>query len=248
MNRTVILLIVLLVFSAAVNAQFTKGMRTIGATVGTAFFNGGKTDISYPPPTAGYTSNNDNYGISLSPEMGWFVSDNMVAGARLIFAYSKSKTNDVSDASGNTFNKDESDRFNAGIGGFLRNYFKSPGSVSPFGQFNLSLGTGSSSTKGFTFNGNDKSSYDGNSSGDFFINAGISLGITKMLNDHTGLDFFAGYTYSRNKSTFSKTTNVDQGNNGTIDITFENNPTQKFSNNGLSLGISLQVFLDKKKK
>lgn len=219
-----------------------------GATVGTVFYNSGKTEISFPPPTTGYTSNVSSYGINLGPSMGWFVSENTAIGANLLIAYSKNKTNDVSDATGNTFNKDNSTRFNLGIGGFARNYFKTEGSMLPFGQFNLNLGTGSSTSKGFSFSGGDKSTYDGKSSGDFFVNAGLSVGFTKMLNNNTGLDFFAGYNYSYNKSTFKRTTKVDIGNDGSVDQTSTNEPTQKFTNHGVTAGISFQIFLDKKGK
>ena len=117
----------------------------------------------------------------------------------------------------------------------------------PFGQVNLNFGTGNTSTDGFSFNGNDKSTYTGKSSGDFFTNAGLSFGMTKMINPHTGLDFFVGYAYSSNKSSFKKTTSVDQGNNGSVDVVLENNPTQKYTNHGISLGVSFQIFLEKKK-
>jgi hypothetical protein len=228
-------------------SQIKKGMRMAGATVGTVFYNSGKSDYSYPPPTTGFTSNNSNYGLSLSPSMGWFISDNTAAGVSLLFSFSKSKITDVSAGNGNTFNKDNSNRFNTGLGGFARNYFKNDGKMLPFGQFNLNFGTGSSGSKGFTFSGADKNSYDGKSSGDFFVNAGLSLGFTKMLNTNTGLDFFAGYNYSYNKSDFKKITRVDEGNNGSIERTFENNPAQKFTNHGAVIGISFQIFLDKRK-
>ena len=61
------------------NAQFKKGMRMVGATIGNAFFNSGKSDYSYPPPTTGYTSNSNNFGVTLNPSMGWFVSDNVIS-------------------------------------------------------------------------------------------------------------------------------------------------------------------------
>lgn len=118
----------------------------------------------------------------------------------------------------------------------------------PFGQFNLNLGTGSSTSEGFSFNGADKYIYDGKSSGDFFMNTGISVGFTKMLNHYTGLDFFAGYNYSYNKNTFKRTTKIDENNDGSIQTTSINEPTQKYTNHGVSVGISFQIFLDKKKK
>jgi hypothetical protein len=248
MSKSFFLLLFTLVTISPTLSQIKKGKRMAGATVGSVFYNSGKSEYSFPPPTTGYTSNVSSYGVNLGPSMGWFISDNTAVGATLLFSYSQSKMNDVSDATNNTFNKDKSKRFNMGIGGFARNYFKTEGNLLPFGQFNLNFGTGSSSSDGFTFSGGDKYSYDGKSSGDFFLNGGLTMGFTKILSDNTGLDFFAGYNYSYTKSTFKKTTQVDVGNNGTVDQTNINEPTQKFTNHGVTVGISFQIFLDKRKK
>ena len=239
-------IILLLLINITTNAQFKKGMRMVGATVGSIFFNSAKSDYSYPPPTTGYISNSDNFGITLNPSMGWFVSNNTAIDALLNFGYTHQKTF-AKAANGNIFNRDVSNSFNIGIGGFARNYFKSSGTMMPFGQFNLNGGIGSTSNNGFYFTGNDKSTYDGKSSGDFFLNTGVELGFTKMLNEHTGLDFFVGYTYSYNKRTYRTTTLTDLGNNGSIDQTAISEPTFTYTNHGVILGVGFQIFLDKRK-
>ena len=58
-------IIVLLLVSTTIDAQFKKGMRMAGASIGNAFYNSGKSDYSYPPPTAGYTSNNNSLPLHL---------------------------------------------------------------------------------------------------------------------------------------------------------------------------------------
>src|SRR6266513_4332385 len=148
------LIIALLLVSITLNAQLKKGMRMVGATVGNSFFNSGKSDYSYPPPTTGYTSNSNNFGVTLNPSMGWFISDNTVIGALLNFCYTHQKTF-AKATNGNIFNRDISNSFNIGIGGFARNYFKSSGTMMPFGQFNLNGGIGSTSNNGFYFINND---------------------------------------------------------------------------------------------
>ena len=242
-------LIVLIISTTALKSfsQIKKGIRMAGASVGTAFYNSGKSEYSYPPPTTGFVSNNKNYGINLGPSMGWFISDNTAVGASLNFAVNNSKTTDVSDASGNTFNKDNSNRFNIGIGGFARNYFRTEDNLLPFAQLNLNFGTGNSKSDGFNFISIDKYTYKGKSSGDTYMNAGLSFGFTKMLNNNIGFDLFAGDTYSRIKSVFKKTTLIDFGNNGSTDQTSISEPTMKYSNHGAIAGVSFQIFLDKKK-
>lgn len=222
----------------------------VGADVGSIFFNSGSSDVTYPSPTTGYTSKTNSYGFSITPSMSWFISDNTAIGVLLNINPTGNKVS--YNASGNTYQEDKSNIFNAGIGGFARNYFKSgPSSFKPFGQFSLNLGFSSQKTEGFFYGGSGpnayKQIYDGKSSGGFFVNAALALGMTKMLNAHTGLDFFAGYNYSRNKHTYKTITKRDEGNNGSIDVTFEDNPTTSFSNHGVVLGVGFQIFLDPRK-
>jgi len=229
------------------NAQFQKGMRMVGVSIGNAFFNSSKSDYSYPAPTTGFTANTTNFGVNLNPTYGWFVSDNTVIGASFILGYKHNKTSYEDAVNGNTFREDQVNNFNIGIGGFVRNYFSSAGKFYPFGQFGINFGPGSSNSKGFSFSGGNKSTYTGKGSGDFFANAGVALGLTRMLNKNTGLDFSLGYNFSYEKSTFKTTTLTDVGNNGTIDQTSISEPTQKFTNHGVSFSVGFQIFLERKK-
>jgi hypothetical protein len=246
--KRILLSIAGLLFIGFAQAQFSKGDKMVGATIGSVFFNSGKSDYSYPAPTTGFSSNVKSFGVNFTPMYGWFISDKTVMGASFLLDYGHQKTFDKDGSNGNTFNEDQSNHFNIGIGGFARNYFSTSGGFSPFGQVAINFGISSSSSKGFYFTGSDKSTYDGSSSGGFFANAGLSLGMTKMLNPHTGLDIFLGYNYSYTKNEFKKVTQFDMGNNGTIDQTSTSQPTTKYTNNGVTAGIGLQVFLEGKKK
>lgn len=229
------------------NAQFKKGNRMAGANIGAVYFNSGKTDYSYPSPTTGFTRNETNVGVNISPNYGWFINDNTVIGGSVLLSYDHKKYFDEDASNGNTFNKDVTNGFSIGFGGFARNYFSNGGTFLPYGQAGFNFGLSSSKNDGFYFNSSNKYTYSGSSTGGFFANAGLSFGMTKMLNDHTGLDFSLGYSYSYKKIEYKTTTQVDIGNNGTIDQTNINNPTQKYSNHGVVLGIGFQIFLDGKK-
>lgn len=248
MLKRKLLVILFSVFLLNSNAQFSKGQKMVSASVGSVFYNSGKTIYTYPAPTTGTTSNNTNFGININPTYGWFINDHVVVGPSLLISYNHNKTFFEDDANGNTFNSDQTNTFNIGLGAFARNYFATSGSLHPYGQFGFNLGIGSFSNEGFVFAGNDKSSYDGKSSGNFFANAGLTFGLTKMLSEHTGLDISIGYNYSYTKSEFKRTTKIDVGNNGSVDQTNISEPTQKFTNHGVILAVGFQVFLDKKKK
>lgn len=222
-----------------------------GASIGSTFFSSTTSDYGFPPPTSGYTNSNTSFGLNLTPSLGWFISDHSAIGAQFNLGYSHQKNFDKDAASGNTTNKNTYNSFTLGIGGFARNYFNASGSVLPYGQFNLNLGIGSSSNKGFAFITNSnpvyKNTYDGKSSGDFFANAGLAGGLTKKLNDHTGLDFNLGYTFSYYKNTTKTVSKIDLNNDGSIDETRTSEPTRKVTSHGVTFSIAFQVFLDPRK-
>jgi hypothetical protein len=239
----------MLVLCLPAGAQFKKGMRMAGANIGSIFFNSGSADVSFPAPSTGYTSKISSWGVNIIPNMGWFISDYTAVGASLNINPTGNKNS--YESGGNTYQEDKVNGFNFGVGGFVRNYFKSSSSFMPFGQIGVNLGISSQKTSGFFYGGSGpdvyKNTYDGKSSGGFFANAGLVLGMTKMVTPHTGLDISIGYSYSYTKNTYKTTTLRDDGNNGSIDLTSVTNPTTKYTNHGVVLGVGFQVFLDARK-
>jgi hypothetical protein len=247
-RKFVQVLAILLLINFSVNGQFKKGMRMAGATVATAFFNSGTTDVTYPPPTQGYTARTSSFGLNISPQFGWFISENTVIGVSLLINPSSNKAS--FEFNGTTYQEDKATTFNAGLGGFARNYFGSSSGFKPFGQFSFNVGISNQKTDGFFYGstpGVYKQIYDGKSTGGFFANTTLTLGLTKMLNPNTGLDIYAGYTYSYNKNTVKTTFQTDTGNDGSIDFTEIREPTSKFSNHGFMIGVGFQVFLEPRK-
>ena len=230
-------------------AQFKKGDKMTGASVGNIFFNSGTQDAS-APPVGSTTGKITEFGINISPSLGWFVSDNTAVGVLFNIYTNKKKTS--FEENGSTFQKDNEKNFAASIGGFARNYFSSQGNLLPYGQANLLFGISNRNTDGFFYGGSGpsafKRTYDGNSSGGFFANASLNFGVTKMVGEYTGLDFFAGYNLYYAKNTMTTTTLRDEGNDGSIDVTEKNETTTKLTNHGFVIGVGFQVFIKAKKK
>jgi hypothetical protein len=195
------------------------------------------------------TYKTSNFGVSISPSLGWFLSDKTAVGATLNINPTSQKT--TYESSGSTYQKDENKSFNIGIGGFIRNYFGGSGSFLPFGQFGLNAGISNSSANGFFYGGSGssayKETYDGKSTGGFFINSSINIGLTKMVGEMTGLDFFAGYNFSYNNNKYKTTRLRDEGNNGSVETRGESETETSFTNHGFVLGVGFQVFLRGKK-
>src|SRR5688572_18312614 len=198
MQRKLIFLITLLLLTGiAVNAQLKKGNRMAGASVGSIFYNGGTSELSNSITTTSTSTN--NFGLSIIPSYGWFISDNTVIGIAPMIDFRKNET--VGKASnGNTFLKDEFNQYSVGLGGFARNYFRGSnnGPLHFFGQYNLGFGIGGNKNEGFEYEtlGVYVDRYNLKSSGNFFVNTGVTLGASKFLNSHTSLDFYLGYTFS----------------------------------------------------
>jgi hypothetical protein len=231
------------------NAQFKKGMRMAGTTLGTIFYNSGTAEVSFPAPTTGFTSRTTSWGVNLSPSLGWFLNEHTVAGAAISINPSGSKN--TREASGSTYLKNKVGTFNVGAGGFVRNYFGTSAFL-PFVHAGINLGISNQNIEGFSY-GTDalgvpfKQTYDGKSSGGFFANATIGLGLTKLLTPNTGLDISAGYSYSYNKNVLKTTYNTDINNDGSIDETSPSEQTTKFTNHGFMINVGFQVFLEKRK-
>jgi hypothetical protein len=230
-------------------AQFKKGDRMLGASVASLLFNSGNSDITVAQ-VGSNTAKITSYNVVINPMMGWFISDQTVVGATLNLNPQGNKTTYAQ--SGTTFQSDKSNSYNVGLGGFVRQYLKSNGGMTPFGQFSLNGGFSNLKTEGFFYGGSGtnayKTTYTGNSTSGGFFNASFTAGFTKMFSETAGLDIYIGYTYANNKNTFKKTTLRDLGNNGTIDERLENETTTKYTNNGFLAGVAFQLFLRGKKK
>lgn len=228
--------------------QFKKGDRVIGASVASLVFNSGTSDITVAS-IGSNTSLIKNHNILINPSMGWFMGEHSVVGIQLTLNPYGGKTS--YEQNGSTYQSDKSNSYNVGIGGYFRQYLKGK-ELLPFVQLGLNGGLSNLKTEGFFYGGSGptayKISYDGNSTGGGYFNAAFTAGVTKMINETAGLDFYIGYTYSYNKNTFKKTTLRDTGNDGTIDERLENETTTKYTNNGLMAGVGFQIFLRGKKK
>ena len=238
-----------MVNSIAINAQFAKGDKMAGASVASIIFNSGSSDVSFPQ-TRGYTGKITNYSLKIEPTFGWFISGNTVVGASLLINPNGQKAS--YEDLGTTFQKDKSTNFNIGVGAFIRNYFSVGNSFMPFGHFGFNAGINSSTTDGFKYYKGApdfKDSYNGKSSGGFFANATLQFGLTKMVNENTGLDIYLGYNYSYSKNTLKTTTLRDNAPyDGIPETTAVNEPTTKYSSHGVIVGVGFQVFLKGKKK
>ena len=249
MLRKMGLVVLVLLITITMNAQFKKGDKMVGTSVGSIFFNTGHSDQTVTS-IGRRTSRVNSYGVNIMPSLGWFISDNTAAGFSLLVNPSGDKIS--FEENGSTFQSDKSRYFNIGIGAFARNYFSQSGSLLPFGQLNIGGGISNVNKDGFFYGGTGtsayKETYDTKSSGGLFADAIFTLGLTKMFGQYTGLDLSIGYDFSYTKNTMNTTRLRDNMVDGTIDETGKNETISKLTNHKFILGLGFQVFLERKKK
>lgn len=226
-------------------AQFSKGTKMIGASILTGSLNTGTAVYTFPNNVSGYDMNQNRFNLAITPSAGIFLTSKTVLGGSLLLDIASQKQWYESPSNGNTYKQDKSRTISYGAGVFLRQYFGTAGNLLPFGQAFINGGSSSVRTSGYFLPSvNSSQTYEGESSGSFFYNTGINLGLTKLLTPAVGIDAFVGYGYSYNKMTMQTiafNTNPPQG---TTESRYE--PTQKFTGHGLSLGLGIQVFLPRK--
>ena len=219
----------------------------MGFSLVSAFFNNGTTDRSNELTSS--SIENDNFGISINPNIGWFISDNLVVGISPSLSYSKQKQVGKA-ANGNTFLNDELSQYGVSLGGFARYYFKGESSFRFFGQYNLNLGIAGGKNEGYEYEslGIYVDRYETKYSGSFSGNTGVAFGASKFLNDHVSLDFTIGYNFSFSKTEPEGISIREYDDPSTPDQTQNIKFEQKFTGSNILLGIGLQVYLEKKKK
>lgn len=249
MRATPFSLILLLSFAATdALPQFKRGDKMTGASLAALSISSGRSTVSFPQ-IRGYTGTHTGYDLRLGPSFGWFLSSATAIGG--ILEINPSGNKDTYKDQGTSFQQDKINRLKAGAGVFIRHYFTGKSALIPFAQAAISSGISTASTEGYKYYRSSpdyKETYEGKSSGGSYVNAGVQLGLTKMLNPHTGLDIFLGYSFDHTRNTFTTTTLTDNGINGSIDLRAENKPTTKYTAHGVMAGLGFQVFLSGKNK
>ena len=249
MTARIILYPFVLLFFKSSLAQFNKGDRMVGASIGSIIYNSASSDIKVT--SVGETrARVRSYNVGLHPTMGWFVNAKTAVGLALNINPAGETT--TYEENGVTFQKDKYNTFNIGAGGFARSYLGNTGSFLPFAQIGVNAGISNLKTEGFFYGGSGmtsyKDTYSGKSSGGFFFNSSFQAGFTKKLSEHTGLDIYLGYNFSYNRNSFLRTTLTDRLIDGSIDESRENETDTRYTNHGFILGAGFQVFLAGRRK
>ncbi len=235
-----VLFALLLLSATTAGAQFTKGTRTVGINVSSIGYS--NLTSTFEPTNGGVTgsSGNNNFNVSITPSMGWFLSENVLIGGNLNINFSGAKYTE-----GN-YLESNANTFTGGVGGFGRYYFGKSGFM-PYAQASLGIAFGSGTEKLSANYANYTTKGDGKKGGILAFNGGVGLGITKMLSKHTGLDIGLGYSFSSVSYKYSFEENRQYTNPSSSELLKTN-----YKYNGITHGgtasVGFLIFLDPKTK
>jgi len=223
----------------SVKAQLTKGNLFLGTDIGTGTYNSGNYSFNYSDGNV-VNQNFKKSTISLSPQIGVFLTDHLIFGGHFDLNYDHEKS--IINNTDPTLAPSQSttDGTTYTIGPFLRYYFfnSTPSKTLVFLQGSAGIGSGSSSENQTETVAGTNNVYTANSSGMFTYNVGGSLGITHFVSKNVGLDIAVSYLYNNEKYT----NNFNNANSGG---SANNTGSYKASlpNNGIGIFAGFHLFL-----
>ena len=230
-----------LVFHA--NAQFQTGTLMVGSTLGTTTYTDGTSNYAFDNGNSRAVSNKA-WSLSAGPQLGVFISPNVVIGGTISVTATHTRTNTDNTASGvQSTNYAENTNYTVGFGPFMRIYFANqPANNLFYLQIHGGLAAGSGNSSGNGASPTSTYQSTGSVSNIFNWNAGGILGITHFFNRHIGMDIGLGYTYTHSQSDNANSTQTVNTNTGHASTT-TNNYTLTSPSNGINLNLGFHWFL-----
>jgi hypothetical protein len=225
-------------------AQFKKGTVMMGTTVGTTAYSSANSDYDFDNGNTRSTGTK-TYTFGIGPQIGVFISPNVVVGGSLTINLNNTKVNTVNDNTNytSTGTKTNTTTTTVSLGPFLRYYFAQvKGNNWFYTQVNGSVGTGGGSSSGSSFATTTTNTTTGKVSDILNWNAGGSIGMTHFIDKHIGMDFSLGYTYTHAHSDNDNTTYTTNKSSGALTAS-TNNYTLGTTTNGVTLGVGFHWFL-----
>jgi hypothetical protein len=227
-------------------AQLKKGNMLVETSLGNITVNSGKT--KYESPTAVTSSYKTNtFGITLSPRVGFFLSDNFVLGTELKIDIYNSKEDDFNGAGVKSSDSKFSET-SIGLTPFARLYFpgKNPKSVF-YGQLSAGFNVDVSRKQDYVYYnalGAITSKFKYNYEKKPFSYAGDArVGWNRFLTESIALNMDLGYEFRRNTqtSTYTQTPTIGPATTST-------SSKYTYDRSGVIWNLGFSMFIPCKKK
>ncbi|TDW97194.1 outer membrane beta-barrel protein [Dinghuibacter silviterrae] len=189
------------------SAQTQKGTLFVGASVGTTTYSQSTNDYSYPD---GGTKDavTHAYSLSMTPQVGVFVTNHLVLAGNLGVSYTHNRTTANNTETSPSSSITTTNSTTVDLGPMLRYYFyeSRPLRTMLYLQAQGTVGIGAGNTTGS--GGSPTSTYtsSGTTSGIVTWTGGGYLGVTHWIRPDIGIDFGLGYLHSYEHSDVTNST------------------------------------------
>lgn len=197
MKKTFLLALLAIGFATSY-AQTQKGDKLLGVGFGSMSYTNSNSKTTYSNTPTEYSSDGNSFSISVNPNIGWFIKDNLAVGGGVSISFYTSKS-ESSNTSSTTTSESKSTQPSFYLMPFARYYFggteTSKFFVNGSVQYGISFGNSKSSTStGSSSETTTKPKYD--------WNAGLSLGYEYFLSKYVGLYGMVGFNYGKSKTSY----------------------------------------------
>lgn len=213
-------------------SQVEKGSKLIGVSFGSFSFTNSNSQTTYSNTPTKYKSDGSSYSVSINPNLGFFVIDNLAVGASVSVSYygSKSKSTNTSSTTSSTSEYVQPSFY---IGPFARYYVPGSGKGRIFAQVNGQYGIYGGSSKSRSGSGYHSETIT-RPKGDW--NAGAAAGYEYFPNPYLGFYATVGVNYGKSKTEYEYNPSTGTG------YTY----TSEYSRFYIPVNLGIQVHLQKK--
>ncbi|MBX9783256.1 MAG: hypothetical protein K2X48_08185 [Chitinophagaceae bacterium] len=210
-----------------------KGAKLIGVGFGGLSYTNSVSKTSYSNTPTVYTSDGNNFNLSVYPSIAWFVQDKLAIGGGVSVSFytgkSKSSNTGSSITSENTYNQPS-----FYLSPYARLYFGGSAKGMPFVQANAQYGIYGGTSKNTSSTGSSSKTTT-KPKGDW--NAGASFGYEHFISDYVGFYGAIGFSYGSSKTDYEYKPSTGTG------YTY----TSEYNRWYVPVNVGLQVHLPKKK-
>lgn len=189
-----------------VRAQMYRSDIFLGGSIGSTVYNIGTSTYNYDSGNVRKTEIK-NFSLSLSPTVGFFVKNSLVAGTILNLSYTINTTNTRNTTLDPLLNYNTVNSNTFSLVPFMRYYFYTSGHNNTFlfGQVEAGGGLGGgNNTQSVYYKNNSGYQANGNTTGLFLIKTAGRLGITHLVQPNIGFDLSLGISHDYQRSNFTQ--------------------------------------------
>lgn len=198
MKKVLLSVLALTICSTFVFSQTKKGDKLVGVGFGSVSYTNSDSKTTYSNTPTVYKSEGNSFSISVNPNVGWFIQDDLAVGGGVSISFYNSKSTS-SNSSSTTTSESKYNQPSFYLSPFARKYFSGSATGKPFVQLGVQYGIAGGKSTSKTSTG---SSSETTTKPKYDFNGGLSVGYEQFLSKTLGFYFSIGFNYGKSKTTY----------------------------------------------